>query len=236
MKIVHIAPNAPYNDYWGYQENLLPKYHRKLGHEVTVIITNKMHKDGKIVEIESTDYLLNDGTRIIRRPYKKIRLPKSWILTYIPVYKLLEELEPDFIFYHGLISYTIVDVVKYIKRHKECKVVQDNHLDYNIGTDPQTFKEKVLRTWYRFLNKYSIRYVEKVYGVTPWRKTYAEDYFGIPTEKTDVLIMGADDDQMNSENRNEIRRLIREKYKIGKNDFLVVTGGKIDVKKKRAQD
>ena len=36
MKIVHIAPNAPYNDYWGYQDNLLPKYHKKLGHDVTV--------------------------------------------------------------------------------------------------------------------------------------------------------------------------------------------------------
>ena len=51
MRILHIAPSAPYNDYWGYQDNLLPKYHRKLGHEVTVIVTNTMHKDGKIVII-----------------------------------------------------------------------------------------------------------------------------------------------------------------------------------------
>lgn len=232
MKVVHIAPNVPYNDYWGYQDNLLPKYQRKLGHDVTMIITNRMHKDGKIVETECSDYVLNDGVRIIRRAYKRIKLPKSGILTYIPVYALLEEIKPDFIFYHGLLSYTIVDVVKYIKKHEDCKVVQDNHLDYNIGTDPKTFKEKVMRTWYRLLNKYSIRYVERVYGVTPWRKTYAEDYFGIPKEKTDILIMGADDDQMNFENRAEIRKSIREKYKIGENDFLIVTGGKIDAKKK----
>ena len=190
MKIVHIAPNAPYNDYWGYQDNLLPKYQRKLGHDVTMIITNRMHKDGKIVETECSDYILNDGVRVIRLAYRKFRLPKTGSLTYIPVYGLLEELKPDFIFYHGLVSYTIVDVVKYVKKHKNCKVVQDNHLDYNIGKDSKTFKEKVLRTWYRLLNKYSVRYVEKVYGVTPWRKTYAEDYFGIPKEKTDVLIMG----------------------------------------------
>ena len=232
MMIVHIAPNAPYNDYWGYQDNLLPKYQRKLGYDVVVIITNRMHKDGKIVETESSDYVLNDGVRIIRRPYKKVRLPKAGILTYIPVYKLLEEIKPDFIFYHGLISYTIVDVIKYIKKNRNCKVVQDNHLDYNIGTNPQTFKEKIIRTWYRYLNKYSVRYVKKVYGVTPWRKTYAEDYFRIPEDKTDVLIMGADDEEMNFEHKFEIRKSIRKRYQIDDKDFLIVTGGKIDSKKK----
>lgn len=51
MRIVHIAPNAPYNNYWGYQENLLPKYQKKLGHEVILIVSNTEHKNGKIVEI-----------------------------------------------------------------------------------------------------------------------------------------------------------------------------------------
>ena len=51
MKIVHIAPNAPYNDNWGYQDNLLPRYQKKLGHDVTVIITNKMHTLDGIADI-----------------------------------------------------------------------------------------------------------------------------------------------------------------------------------------
>ena len=126
----------------------------------------------------------------------------------------------------------LVDVVKYVKKHKSCKVVQDNHLDYNIGYNDKTIREKFLRTWFRLLNKYSIRYVKKVYGVTPCRKIYAEEYFNIPKGKTDVLIMGADDDQMNLKNREEIRKSIREKYKIRKDECLVVTGGKIDKKKK----
>lgn len=232
MRIVHIAPNAPYNDYWGYQENLLPKFHRKLGHDVTVIITNRTNKDGKIIEIESADYLLSDGVRIIRRPYRRIRLPKAGILTYIPVFKLLNEIKPEFIFYHGLISWTIMDVIRYVKKNRNCKIVQDNHLDYNIGRDSRTIKDKVIRMWYRALNRYSVRYVEKVYGVTPWRKTYAEDYFGIPKEKTDVLIMGADDDRLDFEHRTEIRKKIRSQYKIKDEEFLIVTGGKIDAAKR----
>lgn len=232
MKIVHIAPNAPYNDYWGYQDNLLPKYHKKLGHEVSVIITTQTHKDGKIVSTESTTYQLNDGTKIFRKNYKNFyHRTLTNILSYIPVYDLLLKLKPDFIFYHGLLSATIFDVIHYKKEHPGCCIVQDNHLDYNIGNQADTFKQKLLRKWYRFVNKKSIPYVDKVYGVTPWRKTYAEDYFGIPREKTDVLIMGADDEKINFDKREEIREEVRKKYHIGEKDFLIVSGGKIDKNK-----
>ncbi|MBQ7822076.1 MAG: glycosyltransferase, partial [Clostridia bacterium] len=78
----------------------------------------------------------------------------------------------------------------------------------------------------------SVPYVSRVYGVTPWRKQYAEDYFRIPEDKTDVLIMGADDEKINLGQKNEIRKNIRSSYNISDNDFLIVTGGKIDKKKK----
>jgi len=234
MKIIHIVPNAPYNDYWGYQDNLLPKYHKKLGHEVTVITTNTMHKDGKIVETDCGEYFLNDGVRIIRMKYKDYLCKKiTGIKTYLPVYKVLLSLKPDFIFYHGLISTTIFDVVRYKKKYnKNCIIVQDNHLDYNIGMSCNGIKEWLIRARYRFINRRSIRYVNRVYGVTPWRKAYAEDYFKIPAKKTDLLIMGADDEKLNFKNRSEIRSNIRKRYLVSDNDFLIVTGGKIDKRKK----
>lgn len=233
MKIVHIAPNAPYNDYWGYQENLLPKYQKKLGNEVTLIITNMMHQDDKIIETECNDYILNDGVRVIRRKYKKYLIPKiTNLFAFMPVYNLLNEIKPDFIFYHGLVSCTIFDVIKYKKKHPDCKIVQDNHLDYNIGNKFSTIKGKILRLYYRNINKKSIKYIDRIYGVTPWRKIYAEDYFKIPNSKTDVLIMGADDDKMKLDEKDRIRKKIRYKYKISDNQFLIVTGGKIDKKKK----
>ena len=232
MKIVHIAPNSPYNDYWGYQDNLLPKYQKKLGHDVTVIITNTMHKNGKIVRTDCYDYVLGDGVRVIRREYKQYHLPTvTGVFSDLDVLPLLNELRPDFIFYHGLVSYTIKDVVKYVKKHPQCKVVEDNHMDYNIGNQVNTLKEKVIRAWLRWLNKTTVSYVEKVYGVTPWRKTYAEDYFRIPAHKTDVLIMGADDEKVNLEKKDAVRRQIRNKYLVSDEDFLIVTGGKIDKKK-----
>ncbi len=237
MNIVHISPSAPFNDGWGFQENLLPKQHAKMGHNVTLLITVNTHTDGGITQVKPEAFRSKDGFEVIRLPY--VKYPEKHmtnIFMKLDVYEHLLRLKPDVIFYHGLISRTIFDVIRYKKYARKnghtCKIVQDNHLDYNIGPDPKTVKEKILRSYYRMLNARTQKYVEVVYGVTPWRKQYAEDYYRISPNKTDVLIMGADDEKIDLDNREFIRKQIRGKYQIKENDFLVVTGGKIDLRKK----
>ena len=239
MRIVHIAPNAPYNDYWGYQDNILPKYHKKLGHDVTMITTNTMHKDGRIVETDCADYVLNDGVRVIRLKRKNyFHRTLTALNSRLCVYEYLKDINPDFVFFHGLISTTILDVIDYKKRiNPNCIIVQDNHLDYyNNASLKKDNKSKIIgvlsRCFYRNVNRKTIPYVSKVYGVTPWRKDYAEKYFKIPKSKTDVLIMGADDESIDFGNKEVIRNTIRSKYQINADDFLIVTGGKIDQNKK----
>lgn len=233
MKIVHIAPNAPYNDHWGYQENLLPKYQRKLGHELCLIITNTTHKNGEVEQVPCADYVLEDGVRVIRLARKQYRSRKlTAYRAKMDVLPYLNEIKPDFIFFHGLVSESIFDCIKYKRNNSDCVIVQDNHLDYNIGMTVHTFKQKVARAYYRAVNRRSIPYVSRVYGVTPWRKTYAEDYFRIPSSKTDVLIMGADDEKIDFAHRDEIRSRIRSEYNIADDEFLLVSGGKIDKQKR----
>jgi hypothetical protein len=118
MRIVHIAPNAPYNEGWSYQENLLPKYQKRLGHDVTLIITNKMNAGGTVVLTDCCDKMMADGVRLIRIPAKSGKGPKRLepFLSYMDVYPYLLELRPDFIFFHGLVSATILQVVKYKKK------------------------------------------------------------------------------------------------------------------------
>lgn len=233
MKIVHVVPNASYTDYWGYQDNLLPKYQKKLGHDVTVFATTAFHKDGKIVRCAPTSYVLDDGVRVVRFAHKKYRSPKiTRIFAKMDILQELINIRPDFIFYHGLVSMTIFDAIKYKKKYNpNCVIVEDNHLDYNIGMPCDTIKQKTVRLWRRMFNHFSVKYVDRVYGVTPWRKQYAEDYFKIPPKKTDVLIMGADDENINFSERKSIREKIRKEFDITESDFLVVTGGKIDKKK-----
>ncbi len=233
MKIVHIAPNSPYNDYWGYQENLLPKYQKYLGNDVTVITTNTEFENGSICKIPCSEYDLSDGVHIIRMQKKEYPHPfVTSIKSYLGVYSRLVDLEPDFIYFHGLISSTIFDVIRYKKEKPNCVIVQDNHMDYNIGYKVESLRDLAIRAYYRWQNRRTIPYVAKVYGVTPWRKRYAEEYFKIPKTKTDLLIMGADDEEVNFDKRVEIRDSVRNKYNIEDDTFFIVSGGKIDKRKK----
>ncbi len=234
MKIVHIAPNAPYNDNWGYQDNLLPKYHKKAGHDVTVFVSTLTHRDGRIVETEPADYVLPDGVRVVRLRKKEYA---HRVLTNLnakmEVYSYLKELQPDFVFYHSLSSATIYDVVRYKKEvNPACVIVRDNHLDYNNCMPLSGIKKILIRGFYRHTVRKTMPYVSRVYGVTPWRQQFAEDFFRVPHSKTDVLIMGADDEQMNLSEKPQIRAEVRRQYGISDDDFLVVTGGKIDTAKK----
>ena len=235
MNILHIAPNATYNEGWGYQENLLPKYHARMGHNVTLIVRNRKFINGLSVETECEDYISPSGFRVIR---EKVFIPSfpffGVLFSKLKIYPLLLSLKPDFVFFHGLVSSTIFQVSRYKKNvNPSLVIVQDNHLDYNIGFHKSMpLKHKILVCKHRIVYAMNNRFVSKVYGVTPWRKQYAEEVFGVPSSKTDVLNMGADDDCLDFENRVAIRNEIREKYDILPSDFLIVTGGKIDSGKK----
>ena len=233
MKIVHVVPNAPYNDNWGYQDNLLPKHHKIMGHDVTVITTNLIHSNGAVEQIEPCEYTLDDGVKVIRLKHRQYLFPViTALFTKLDIYDLLKTIKPDFIFYHGLVSNTIFDVLKYKRNvNKKCVIVEDNHLDYNIGSHSKGLKKILGRGYYRLINRIASPKVARIYGVTPWRKQYAEDYFKCPKEKTDVLIMGADDSKIDFTNRVSIRESLRKKYSFSSDDFVIITGGKIDAKK-----
>ncbi|MBQ7604783.1 MAG: glycosyltransferase family 4 protein [Clostridia bacterium] len=235
MKIVHIAASAPYNDYWGYQDNLLPKYHVRLGHDVTVLTTNLRTEGGEVREGPCGDYVLSDGVRVIRFRRKDYGNHILNNLTErIAVFDVLKDISPDVIFFHGLVSSSIYDAVKYKKKiNPSCVIIQDNHLDPGNHADGASgIKRRVIRAFHRMRVKRTISAISKVYGVTPRRKRYSEEYFGVPKEKTGVLIMGADDDAVRLAEKQTIRDRIRGQYGISDDAFLIVTGGKIDEPKK----
>lgn len=62
----------------------------------------------------------------------------------------------------------------------------------------------------------------------PSRVDFLQNIYGIAKEKTDLLFMGADDECVERAALPEVRKSIREKYGIREDDFLAMTGGKID--------
>lgn len=234
MKIIHIAPNAPYEEGWSYQENLLPKYQAKLGHQVMLIVSTQRHMDSKEDKHSFEDYQSPDGFRVIRKRITLSPIPfLHRTMRYLKVYNILCQEQPDVIFHHGLISPTIRQAVRYKEKvNPNCVIILDNHMDYNIGFTTDHLKGRILKWVYSRLYRSVDPSIDKVYGVTPWREQYAQDIFGVPSEKTDVLIMGADDDRLDFEHRDAMRAEIRSKYSVAEGDFLIVTGGKIDKKKR----
>lgn len=66
MKIVHICQY--YNDGYGYQENLLPRYQKKLGYDVKVITSDRMSyfAGEKVPKIVGTGRFEDSGVPIER--------------------------------------------------------------------------------------------------------------------------------------------------------------------------
>jgi glycosyltransferase involved in cell wall biosynthesis len=74
-------------------------------------------------------------------------------------------------------------------------------------------------------------YTTKFYGVLPIRCDFLHDVYGIPEEKIELLELGAEDDKIHIEMRNEIRERICRELNLNMKDFIIITGGKLDRQK-----
>ena len=231
MKIVHVCLCGPFYERYAYQDNLLPKYHRKLGNEVTIITTpyGKFLNGNSGNEIVAEGVsILDDGTKVIRL---KALLPQKinmHIYAYWGLEKVLNQEQPDFIFVHGVESINYTVLPNYKKKHPKVKIVFDNHTD-----EINSLHHWSTRLYSKFFIKgfivpKLIPIAEWFYGTTPVRNDFLIDHYGIPADKVKLLPMGADDEEMHFEQKENIREEVRKRYGISSDDFLIVTGGKID--------
>lgn len=231
MKIVHLCLSGPYNDNWGYQDNLLPLYHQKLGHDVTVIATNTMHgPKGPIIECDEGDYRLANGLRIIRistKPFITEALGNAY--RYYYVYDLLSLLNPDYIMTHGLVSITALQAIKYRKlMNPKCVIVADTHTDYNNSPPKNTLKNKMYFMSLVLLNKICIRHYKRVFAIAPACADYAKGIYRIARSRLELLPLSCDTDEIKWDQQKEVRQEICAKYGFSVEDFIIVTGGKLD--------
>lgn len=235
MKILHICLGCFFPDNFSYQENLLPKFHKELGYEVEVIASLvTFDKNGKGVFLSSGSTYQNEYdikvTRLDnKKPLKLYRKMKRFIGTY----DAIEQASPDIMFIHGCQFMDMDQVVKYLKAHTSVVVYVDNHADFsNSGTN--FFSKSILhKGFWKHTAQMIEPYTTKFYGVLPARVDWLINMYGLPKEKCELLVMGADDDKVSEAANPEIRNSIRRKYGVSDDDFLIMTGGKIDPWKKQ---
>ena len=218
-----------YQDGSGYQENILSKKHVQLGFDVSLI---SVVRKGE----QPTIYINADGVKIINLPIKKsffLKIPylRGMICRSTGLREKLEELNPDILFIHGVNFPETMTIVKYKHRHPNVQIYADNHLDYYNYPISSFSRWLSATTYLRFYARSLSKVCNVIWGVSPWRIEYLTEVFKIPRSKIGLLVMGGDEDYIDWDNKQNIRKAIRNQYNIPENAFVVISGGKIDLEK-----
>ncbi len=234
MKILHLMLACFYIDNYSYQENYLPKYHKRAGHEVEIVaslVTFDQNGNGAL--LPHADHYVNEhGIPVTRLDYAK--KPFSGLLrTYRGLEGELERFAPDVIFLHGLQFSDISKVVRYVKRHPGVTVYADNHSDFSNSARNWVSRWLLHGILWRHCAKRIEPYVKKFYGVLPARVDFLADVYHLPRERIELLVMGTDDEAVQAAADPGQRSALRRQYGIAEEDFLIMNGGKIDLFKKQ---
>lgn len=235
MKVVHLCLGCFFPDNYSYQENMLPKFHKQLGYDVEVIASLvTFDKDGKGTFLpKGSSYINEHGIPVTRLDNKKpLRIFRK-LKRFIGTYETLEKAAPDILFIHGCQFMDMDVVVKYLKKHSGVRVYVDNHADFsNSGTNFLS-KNILHKMLWRHSAKIINPFTTKFYGVLPARVDWLLNMYKLPKEKCELLVMGADDNCIVEAYDGGWRERIRKQYGIAEDDFLIMTGGKIDGAKRQ---
>lgn len=234
MKITHVVLSGLIADNLSYQEDLLAKYHRKLGYDVSIITTKYVFgTDGEITVDKRKEYINKNDVKVIRLNNIFNTDYKSKFKRFENVYETLETENPDILFVHGVQFLDIKEIVKYIKENPTVKVYVDNHADFSNSAINWLSKNILHKKIWRKTAQLIEPYTTKFYGVLPARVDFLEKMYDIQEEKLELLVMGADDEKVEFASQTKPKIQLREKYNIQQDDFLIVTGGKIDKAKRQ---
>jgi 1,2-diacylglycerol 3-alpha-glucosyltransferase len=233
MKIVHFCLACFYIEGMEYQENVMPRKHRQLGHDVE-IVTSQFCFDttGKVFYREVGEYVNKDDVKVRIIPYDTKtygKYAKKYGI-FPELYKTLEALKPDIVFCHGG-QFNVRQVVRYIKDNPNVRLYMDSHADY-FNSPIDTFKKNMYQRylWGRQYRKLE-PYCRKMWGTLPWRVQYMKEVYNVRSDKVQLLVMGGDVEKLGPDEKQAIRNRVRGKYDISDSTFMMVAGGKIDKKK-----
>lgn len=233
MRILHVCLGCFYIDNYTYQENLLPKYHKKLGYDVKIVAsTLSFDENGNACNIKAQKYINENGIEVTRLNYKNLLFKKlgKFLRVYSGFKQYLNKCKPDIIFIHGC-QFNDIRLIRDYAKKNNVVIYVDNHADFS-NSARNIFSKLILhKLMWRKCAKIIEPYTTRFYGVLPARVDFLKDIYKIPNNKVNLLVMGADDELVNECNNKEEIINLRKKLKIKENDFVIITGGKIDMAK-----
>lgn len=233
MKILYIALVGPYTDGMNYQENILPRFNKLDGHDVLIITSTETFVDnGRLGYVEPSEYMTEDGVRIKRLPYRKFlnQQLSSRIRLCRSLYKEIEVFAPDVIMSHDLCYLSVLDLVRYMKKHPQVKLYADTHTAaYNSGRNWISLNMQHRMLYHSWIQKV-LPYVSKYFYIGESEGEFSQKNYGVPKEKMEFYPLGGiiPDPQVYEMNR----RKRREELGLLEDELLFVHSGKLDALKR----
>jgi len=233
VKILFVHLCAPYMNEWTYRENLLPKYLSNFGNEV-LIVTNFDTIDIDNDLIISGDINVNSpqNENVKRLNYKKFFLPRaiySRLRYYNGLLDVMISFQPDLVYVNSL-QFGDLDVIrKFSKLNPKIKIFGELNATF-INSARNVFSKQLLHgIFYRNLIKKNLEIFDKIFYGSSIAAEFSSQTYNIDNNY-EILPLGVDNiliKDILSSNSSDLRT----KHNIAKDDFVIVTGGKLSKNK-----
>jgi len=233
MNIVHVMNY--YQPNMGYQENNLPFYQNKLGHNITIITSDRYlpFKDydkyflpilGNRIIGEGTKF--EDDVKIVRLPilFENIKSQKILFIKREFV-KLIEKLSPDIIHIHNEQNLNLIYIRKLIRKNK-VKVFVDCHSDYQNSRISKYKNNFLFVALKKFYNIYFSKYIVNYMPINEASREHLIKLYGINENIIKINRLGTSFKQnINIEDTFNFRT----KYDIDEDDIIIIASGKFNL-------
>ncbi len=190
MKVLHIGLASHFTEKMLYQDNILTDFNAKAGHEVTYISDSYAFVDGVLMKVDECDLILDNRVRLIRVNYD--RIVNSIITNKVQkckrLIKLIDEIKPDAILYHGVCGYELINVANYVKKH-EIPFYIDSHENFK-NTAMTIVSWLAYKYIHGFFVKRAIPYANKILYIGHPEKIYLQKMYHITEEKLEYFPLG----------------------------------------------
>ena len=233
MRVLHLCLSNWFVDGVGYQENELVRQHLTDGHEVLVVASTETHSDdGKLTYIDPSEYMGDEGAKIIRIPYRRFlpELLMRKLRIHVGLRKILETYAPNVILFHGTCGWELITVANYLEHNPNVNFFVDSHEDQYNSARNWLSRELLHKLYYAPILRFALSKIKKILCYTPDSINFVKTIYGISPEKLELFPLGGrpvTDDEY--ENR---RSITRNKYGIGIDEILLIQSGKQTRRKK----
>lgn len=232
LKIVHICLAASYTDGLKYQDNMLAEQNARDGHEVTVISNCDHYVGGALKKTAPCDVFIKPNLRLLRVAFLRIFGVKiGRRLKYVKnLKKIISEIKPDVIFYHGFVGVGILTVVRYKKSHPTVRLVFDSHADAH-NASASFMPDLILhRGIYGAAARYASKWADSIYYVSMECRDFLVDKYRLDGLKLKYLPLGGV--IRDQEEKRQARLSVQVRYGLSKNDVIFIHSGKLNAQKK----